>query len=501
MADEKCQGCLSFCMQGHQLAIEGADGNGSNYPKGWQQWKDLIGESDNNGEPSTIQTSNTLSAQSQLDLINYIKAAYSEGKHNPEDGTLDLDKVKIADGLTIDTTPTKSTNETTLPQADDNVSSNNIIYAYHYNNLLQPLRGSYPPVSQDPRGQELKINGKDPTTNNAKENGPVAGWPGNTTALVTSGQTDYSDNSLIKASLYRDLYEAASKLMYHPYQCNTCNVYEGGQWIEIVEELGRTLYENNVLYDQNGSWSATIGGIHETNRTDCSGFVNGCVNIFNATLTTGVVNNRLTGSSDKYLSRENLPEAVRSYFAPYSPSLPTKKGSIVVRHDGQEGNATSHVEVYGQWSGGGNGGTGTLMMRQLSGSSCDAGLEYLGAETSGSLDGGGNFEGATGGQTVSAMFTAYYPADDPMQGGFYAATGELLNPSSNTCAAPKSVPFGSYIVPSGTGTRIDGVNFRVNDRGGAITIENGVYHFDILMSNRTEAYDFGVRYGTATILN
>ena len=54
MADEKCQGCLSFCMQGHQLAIEGADGNGSNYPKGWQQWKDLIGESDNNGEPSTI---------------------------------------------------------------------------------------------------------------------------------------------------------------------------------------------------------------------------------------------------------------------------------------------------------------------------------------------------------------------------------------------------------------------------------------------------------------
>ena len=72
-------------------------------------------------------------------------------------------------------------------------------------------------MSQDPRGQELKINGKDPTTNNAKENGPVAGWPGDATALVTSGQTDYSDNSLIKASLYRDLYEAASKLMYHPY--------------------------------------------------------------------------------------------------------------------------------------------------------------------------------------------------------------------------------------------------------------------------------------------
>ena len=46
----------------------------------------------------------------------------------------------------------------------------------------------------------------------------MAGWPSNeNVALVTSGATDNSDNSIIKASLYTDLYDKASRLMYHPY--------------------------------------------------------------------------------------------------------------------------------------------------------------------------------------------------------------------------------------------------------------------------------------------
>ncbi len=105
----------------------------------------------------------------------------------------------------------------------------------------------------------------------------------------------------------------------------------------------------------------------------------------------------------------------------------------------------------------------------------------------------------TGGKTVKAMFTAYYPADNALEGGFYDAMGNRLDPSKRTIAAPKSVPFGTKVTIKDTGTSRDGQTYTVTDRGGAITIKNGVYHFDILMGSNSECNNWGVRYGTAII--
>lgn len=100
---------------------------------------------------------------------------------------------------------------------------------------------------------------------------------------------------------------------------------------------------------------------------------------------------------------------------------------------------------------------------------------------------------------VKAKFTAYYPANNAMEGGFYDARGNLLNPANKTCAGPSSIPFGTKITIQGTGTSLDGVTYTVTDRGGAIKIQNGVYHFDLLMSSNAECNKWGVKYGTAII--
>ncbi|MGI5873543.1 MAG: XkdQ/YqbQ family protein [Bacillota bacterium] len=107
---------------------------------------------------------------------------------------------------------------------------------------------------------------------------------------------------------------------------------------------------------------------------------------------------------------------------------------------------------------------------------------------------------AGSGTTVSALFTAYYPANNKMEGGFYDALGKRLNPAANTCAAPKSIPFGTKIKIMDTGTGRDGQVYTVNDRGGAITVKNGVYHFDILMSTNAECNRWGKVYGKAVII-
>lgn len=104
------------------------------------------------------------------------------------------------------------------------------------------------------------------------------------------------------------------------------------------------------------------------------------------------------------------------------------------------------------------------------------------------------------GTMVDAKFTAYYPDDSPMEGGFYAANGEKLDPKKNTCAAPKSIAFGTNIRVAGTGTSFDGNVYRVNDRGGAIIIDaSGVYHIDLLFPDRKSANAFGVHFGQAII--
>ena len=105
----------------------------------------------------------------------------------------------------------------------------------------------------------------------------------------------------------------------------------------------------------------------------------------------------------------------------------------------------------------------------------------------------------TGGKEVDAEYTAYYPANNSMQGGLYDAMGNKLDPSKLTCAAPKDVAFGTKIQVKGTGTNRDGLVYKVTDRGGAIKIVNGVYKIDILMPTKEECLKFGRRKGKAVI--
>lgn len=114
-----------------------------------------------------------------------------------------------------------------------------------------------------------------------------------------------------------------------------------------------------------------------------------------------------------------------------------------------------------------------------------------------------NLDGSTtvtGGKEVNAEFTAYYPANDSMQGGFLDAMGNKLDPNKLTCAAPKSVPFKTKIQVKNTGTDRDNLVYTVTDRGGAIVIDsNGVYHIDLLMKDKKTALAFGRRKGKALI--
>lgn len=110
------------------------------------------------------------------------------------------------------------------------------------------------------------------------------------------------------------------------------------------------------------------------------------------------------------------------------------------------------------------------------------------------------------GEIHDAIFTAYYAtADDysteenKLQGGPIAANGEVLDYTKRTCAAPPEIAFNTNIKVLDTGTTEDGNIYRVNDRGGAIKIENGVYHFDLLMKDKDAAYGFGKQTGKVMI--
>lgn len=105
----------------------------------------------------------------------------------------------------------------------------------------------------------------------------------------------------------------------------------------------------------------------------------------------------------------------------------------------------------------------------------------------------------TGGREVNAEYTAYYPANNSMQGGFFDAMGNKLDPSKLTCAAPKDIPFGTKIQVKGTGTNRDSLVYKVTDRGGAINVQNGVYRIDLLMATKEECLKFGRRKGKAII--
>lgn len=114
-----------------------------------------------------------------------------------------------------------------------------------------------------------------------------------------------------------------------------------------------------------------------------------------------------------------------------------------------------------------------------------------------------NLDGRTtvsGGKEVNAEFTAYYPANNSMQGGLLDAMGNKLDPNKLTCACPKSVPFKTKIQVKNTGTDRDNLVYTCTDRGGAIVIDsNGVYHIDLLMKDKKSALAFGRRKGKALI--
>ena len=86
-----------------------------------------------------------------------------------------------------------------------------------------------------------------------------------------------------------------------------------------------------------------------------------------------------------------------------------------------------------------------------------------------------------------------------MEGGYYDCKGKKLDPSKYTCAAPSSIKYGNEIQVLGTKTSRDKKVHRVNDRGGAIKVVNGVYHFDLLMKTKAQCNRFGKRTGYSII--
>ena len=91
-----------------------------------------------------------------------------------------------------------------------------------------------------------------------------------------------------------------------------------------------------------------------------------------------------------------------------------------------------------------------------------------------------------------AEFTGYYADNSRMEGGYKDISGNWLDPSDYTVAAPSCIKLGSTITIGGTGNWRDGVSYTVTDRGGAIVVdEDGTYHIDILMDSREQADRFG----------
>lgn len=109
--------------------------------------------------------------------------------------------------------------------------------------------------------------------------------------------------------------------------------------------------------------------------------------------------------------------------------------------------------------------------------------------------------GILNGKKVKALFTAYYPAANKMEGGFYDCKGKKLDPSKYTCAAPPSIAYGKQIQVLGTKTSRDKKVHKVNDRGGRIKVIDGVYHFDLLMKTKSQCNKFGKRKGYAILGN
>ena len=102
------------------------------------------------------------------------------------------------------------------------------------------------------------------------------------------------------------------------------------------------------------------------------------------------------------------------------------------------------------------------------------------------------------GKTYNARFTAYYPFNSAMEGGYYDKKGNKLDPSKRTCAAPAEIPYGTKIKVTDTGTDCDNQIYTVNDTGGAIVKKGDTYRIDILKRTNAECNTFGKRSGKIT---
>lgn len=107
----------------------------------------------------------------------------------------------------------------------------------------------------------------------------------------------------------------------------------------------------------------------------------------------------------------------------------------------------------------------------------------------------------TTGKIANANISAYYPANNSMEGGFIDAQGNKLDYTKNTCAAPKEIPFGTKIKILGTNTERDGQIYTVTDRGGAIVYNpsTDTYKIDLLVKDRAAAMAWGRKYGKIEI--
>lgn len=280
MATDKCKGCQSFCMRGAQVlgAAPGtstderysSDSEGHNsYPTSWEQWKNLI----SGKEGTTIQSSAGLTATSQIDLADFIIAGYAEGTHNildpqflkTEEEQKQLERVK--NPPPGNSSPTYTTEcQTDMDSAKDGVVSNEIIYAHHYNDFLKALLGTKTSsVTQD------TVNA-DQTVSNDLTSGIIIGQ-----AADIDGKTVKKDD-LIFAKQYIELAENASSLLYHPYQCNICNICEGSDWMEtVVATYEAIAAQNPSYYPETTSVTISVNGLRFNLRPDCSGAVAACL--------------------------------------------------------------------------------------------------------------------------------------------------------------------------------------------------------------------------------
>lgn len=271
---ETCpSGCESFCQMGKQLVYDNQDLlDASGDITSWTSWENLI-------KGDTIQQANGLSKQTQDSLINYIKSAYSAGEFNGEDGSLQQSISEFSEKKTLNNIEIDSTVEKLPDLVKNNTVESNItiVAPSHYNNFLYALTlQEYDPVTQDLKGNAI---------NNGVSAGPTCSKPaGEIVPVAQSGVLgspyDSSDESLIKASMYNTLAERAKRLLFHPHQCDNCNIQEGGQFGEVVRELGKAIAAEDPPYSQ-GDWynlRASVLGVSGIRfRQDCSGFVSACV--------------------------------------------------------------------------------------------------------------------------------------------------------------------------------------------------------------------------------